>query len=147
MKCRYIIVKRHDHHKEKESHEEMHDAGIMQYMEKHGSHFTVSLAEEASRRMLNSNGNPHTWKAQQVHESIVGIGLNIPANVTLGDVTYLANMYYADLYPEVLKDEQSCIRAAVKTANDPDGYEGMTFRRWLADLSVLDKEFNFTKFI
>lgn len=50
-----------------------------------------------------------------------------------GDAAYLANMYYADLYPDPLKDEASCLRAAYKVANDPDGYEGMIFCRWTAD--------------
>ena len=43
-------------------------------------------------------------------------------------------MYYADFYPDPLKDEASCFRAAYKSANDPDGYEGMTFCRWTADV-------------
>ena len=39
--------------------------------------------------------------------------------VTTGDIAYLANMYYADFYPDPLKDEASCFRAAYKSANDP----------------------------
>lgn len=61
------------------------------------------------------------------------LGLSIPGKVTTGDVTYAANMAYADLYPDPLKDEASCLRAAYKVANDPDGYEGMIFCRWTAD--------------
>lgn len=30
-------------------------------------------------------------------------------------------------------DKASCLRAAYKVANDPDGYEGLVFCRWTAD--------------
>lgn len=74
-------------------------------------------------------------------------GLSIPSKVTNGDVTYLANMYYADLYPDPLKDEASCLRAAYKVANDPDGYEGMIFCRWTADAIGKAISINWEKFI
>lgn len=107
--------------------------GYLEYIKKHGYHFTDTLAEHVSRMMENANGQSHSWTAMQVKRSIESLGLNIPNSVTNGDVTYLANMYYADLYPDPLKDEASCLRAAYKVANDPDGYEGMIFCRWTAD--------------
>lgn len=107
--------------------------GYSEYVKKHGYHFTDALAEYASRMMENANGQSHSWTAIQVKRSVESLGLNIPNNVTNGDVTYLANMYYADLYPDPLKDEALCLRAAYKVANDPDGYEGMIFCRWTAD--------------
>lgn len=60
---------------------------------------------------------------------------------------YLANMYYADLYPDPLKDEASCLRAAYKVANDPDGYEGMIFCRWTADAIGKAININWEKFV
>lgn len=62
--------------------------------------------------MENANGQQHTWTTSQVKKSMESLGLTIPGNVTYGDVTYLANMYYADLYPDHLKDEASRLRAA-----------------------------------
>ena len=62
------------------------------------------------------------------------LGLTVPKSVTPGDTAYLANMYYADMYPDPLKDEASCLRAAYKVANDPDGYDGMIFCHWTADV-------------
>lgn len=107
--------------------------GYVDYVKKHGYHFTEPLAENVSAMMKNASGMHHTWTAQQVKRTMESLGLIIPANVTLGDVTYLANMYYADLYPEVLGDEASCLRAAYMIANDVDGYKGMVFCRWTAD--------------
>ena len=97
--------------------------------------------------MENANGQSHSWTAAQVKKSIESLGLSIPSKVTNGDVTYLANMYYADLYPDPLKDEASCLRAAYKVANDPDGYEGMIFCRWTADAIGKAISINWEKFI
>lgn len=58
-----------------------------------------------------------------------------------------ANMYYADLYPDPLKDEASCLRAAYKVANDPDGYEGMIFCRWTADAIGKAIKLDWEKFV
>lgn len=75
--------------------------------------------------------NQKTGKTEMVVDVTIEangkIATYIPKHVTHGDAAYLANMYYADLYPDPLKDEASCLRAAYKIANDPDGYDGMIF--------------------
>ena len=108
--------------------------GYSKYIEKHGYHFTDALAEHVSKMMINASGQSHSWTASQVKKSMESLGLTIPEKITTGDVTYLANMYYSDFYPGPLKDEASCLRAAYKIAHDPDGYEGMIFCRWTADV-------------
>lgn len=55
--------------------------------------------------------------------------------------------FRGDLYPDPLKDEASCLRAAYKVANDPDGYEGMIFCRWTADAIGKAISINWEKFI
>ena len=114
--------------------------GYSEYIKEHGYHFTDALAEYASALMQNANGQSHSWTAIQVKRSVESLGLSIPGSVTNGDMAYLANMYYADLYPDPLKDEASCLKAAYKIANDPDGYEGMAFCRWTVD--VISKAIN-----
>lgn len=79
------------------------------------------------------NGPQHSWTASQVKKSMESLELSIPGKVTTGDVTYVANMAYADFYPDPLKDEAACLRYAHKVVNDPDGYDGMIFCRWTAD--------------
>lgn len=44
-------------------------------------------------------------------------------------------------------DEASCLRAAYKVANDPDGYEGMIFCRWTADVIGKTISINWEKFV
>lgn len=63
------------------------------------------------------------------------------------DVTYVANMAYADFYPDPLKDEAACLRYAHKVANDPDGYDGMIFCRWTADAIGKAIKLDWEKFV
>lgn len=121
--------------------------GYSEYVKKYGYHFTDALAEHVSKMMVNASGQTHSWTASQVKKSMESLGLTIPKSVTSGDAAYLANMYYADMYPDPLKDEASCLRAAYKVANDPDGYEGLVFCRWTADAIGKAIKIDWEKFI
>ena len=152
-KLKMIVVKHHEHDGHEE-HETRHSNDGYQlpyeteannlmsdefdeYVKKHGYHFTEALAEHVSRMMENANGEQHSWTAAQVKKAMESLGLmpigKTKSEATLGDITYLANMYYADLYPDPFKDEASCLRAAYRIAVVPDGYKGMVFCRWTAD--------------
>lgn len=112
----------------------MNAKGFSDYIAKHGYHFTDALAQVASDMMINSNGVPHKWTSQQVKTVLTSYGYTNYKDCTLGDLTYLANMAYADFYPNIIKDEMSCVRYAMAVAKDPDGYDGIVFSRWIADL-------------
>ena len=116
----------HEEHEEHESHAECEKAkydlpyeqaankfmsakGYPGYVKKHGYHFTDTLAEHASRMMVNAGGQQHSWTTAQVKKAIESLGLSIPEKVTDGDVAYTANIAYADFYPDPLKDEASCL--------------------------------------
>lgn len=109
----------------------MNAKGYAEYVMEHGYHFTDALAETVSKKMQNVDGTPHTWTVSEV--KAVMSTLPTQHNVTWGDMTYLANMAYADFYPKVLLTENACIQYAKAVANDVDGYEGMAFCRWTAD--------------
>lgn len=125
--------------------------GYLEYVEKHGYHFTEALAEHVSAMMENANGQEHTWTAMQVKKVMESLGLmplgETKTEATLGDVTYLANMYYADLYPDPFKEEAACLKAAYKIARDPDGYKGMIFCRWTSDAIGKAMRIDWHKFI
>ena len=121
--------------------------GYLDYVAKHSYHFTDALAEHVSKMMVNASGQSHSWTASQVKKSMESLGLSIPGKVTTGDVTYTANMAYADFYPDLLKDEAACLRYAHKVANDPDGYDGMIFCRWTADAIGKAIKLDWEKFV
>lgn len=114
-----------------------------EYIAKHGYHFSNALAEFASRQMRNAeeveNGsnNHQILTAEYVKTKLTFLGLTVSPETTgtntLGDITYEANMVYSDVYPELL-DKEDCIRYGYLIAKDPDGYEGMIFKRWCTDM-------------
>lgn len=73
------------------------------------------------------------------------LNLKIPDTSTIEDVTYTANMAYADFYPELLNEHQ-CIKYAAAVANDKDGYTGIQFCRWVADVVGKKENIDWDKF-
>ncbi len=94
--------------------------------------------------MANSNGVEHTWTTEQVQNVCNILNLKFPSTSTIDDVTYTANMAYADFYP--LLNEHQCIKYAVAVANDVDGYEGIQLRRWMTDMAGKNKSVDWAKF-
>lgn len=121
------------------------DNGYKDYVSKNGLHFTRSLQEHASKQMVNSNDSTHTWTTEQVQNVCDVLNLEIPSTSTIDDVAYTANMAYADFYPELLNEHQ-CIKYAVAVANDKDGYEGIQFCRWAADIVGKGETIDWAKF-
>lgn len=121
--------------------------GYKDYVKKHGLHFTDELAEAVSKMFINADGSYRHWTAAQAKKAFTSLGYTIPSYVTTGDITYLANMAYSDFYPEVLKDEASCLKYACKVANDPDGYEGLPFCRWTADVIGKSLDIDWEKYL
>ena len=116
------------------------------YIKKHGKHFTNKLAEYASRQMINANGTNHRWDAEAMQRNLSASGYTIPDTSTIGDIAYTANMAYADFFPDLIT-EQQCIKYAMLIANDPDGYEGIQFSRWIADIEGKGEKFDFADFV
>lgn len=112
----------------------MNASSFGEYIAKHGYHFTAQLADCASKMMKNVNNREHRWTSDQIKQQLMIHGLNDLGKCTLGDITFLANMAYADFYPDVLNSEHACIKYAIAVAKDPDGYDGIVFSRWIADL-------------
>lgn len=119
--------------------------GYNDYVSKHGLHFTKALQEYASKQMVNSNNQEHTWTSEQVQNVCNVLNLKIPNTSTIEDVTYTANMAYADFYPELLNEHQ-CIKYAAAVANDKDGYTGIQFCRWVADVVGKKENIDWDKF-
>ena len=96
--------------------------------------------------MINNNHSDHSWTCEQVNKLLNDSGTILPEGHTIEDVTYTANMAYADFFPALLNERQ-CIDYAILVANDPDGYEGIEFSRWLADVKQKHIDIDLNKFI
>lgn len=112
----------------------MENSGFKRYIARHGYHFSERLAEYVSSTMKNGDGTIHRWIPSEVRSALISLGKTDFNMSTIGDLTYLANMAYADFYPDVLDSEIACIKYAYAVAHDKDGYDGIAFTRWLADI-------------
>lgn len=121
---------------------------FIKYVQKNGYHFTPALADCVTKHhMQNADGTTHNWTTEQVKSAMEAAGMkNNPLNMTWGDAAYLANWYYSDEYPDYLKTETDVIKRTYKAAQDPDGYEGMTFARWLSDIIGKEIEIDWEKY-
>lgn len=131
---KYIIIKKNRHQEpENNTNEFWEDRDYVEYKKKHGMHFSDKLAEWFSKNMKNANGVNHTWSVEDVKGAFASLGYTLPNGCTWGDATYLANMYYSDFMP-MLKTETDAVKMAYMIMKDPDGYDGMAFNRWTADI-------------
>lgn len=137
-KLKYIIMKHgseNSDHEETEKVEFWDDPEYRKYKEKHGEHFCDKLAIWASKKMDNAHGDKsHSWTVEEVTSAFEKLGWKKPEMATWGDVTYSANMAYADYYGGSIKTEQDVLRYAYDDVSDPDGYPGKVFNRWLSDV-------------
>lgn len=139
-----------DDYKHEEKHSCMcHDKAYKAYIAVHGAHFCEALAEDVICKLENADGSTHKWSVKQVVAACMTFNPNMKFlhNVTHADLAYAANMYYADFYPESISDESKCIKAAMMIANDPDGYEGQIFCRWVADVKAKGHHIDWHKYI
>lgn len=111
--------------------------GLEEYIKEHGRHFTLWLATHVSRLMLE-------------HSDCQAISLSeLPSNIPegcVGDMIFLSNMALSDFFPSLLNREQ-CVKYALCVINDPDGYEGMPFMRWIVDNENRENKIDLRKFV
>lgn len=122
---------------------------FLAYIKRHGYHFTPELADYVTRNhLINTDGSRHNWTTSQVKTAMETAGMKANLlHMTWGDASYLANWYYSDEYPDILTSEPAVIRRAYRAAQDPDGYEGMTFYRWLSDVVGHGLEIDWKSFL
>lgn len=123
------------------------DSNYDKYKMKHGEHFCDRLADEVSKKMVNVNRSVHNWKTENVRQAFAQLGFKKKECDTWGDITYLANMAYADFFPEVLKTETECLKYAEMASLDPDSYPGQHFNRYLADAMGKGEVINWADFV
>ena len=102
------------------------------YFTKYGKHFSPKLLEYALSKLENKDQTNHRFTCQQIKDSIIRLNYDIPSTSTIEDITYTANMAYADFVPDLITEDE-CIEYAMLVANDVDGYEGIQFYRWISD--------------
>lgn len=143
---KYIIIKKNGHQEpENNTNEFWEDKDYVEYKNKNGMHFSDELAEWASKNMKNANGVKHTWSVEDVKNAFASLGYALPKGYTWGDATYLANFLYSDLAARMKTETEAVSMAFTIMTSDADGYEGMIFNRYTADIMSKNEQVPWAK--
>lgn len=112
--------------------------GMINYLQYNGPHFNDKLLAFAVSKMTKSiNGKqvPITpYSKQEVDNILTSHGIKLENNA-LKDYLYAANMCRADFFGSSIEDNLHVARFIKDVIDDPDGYDGLVFNRWLADMA------------
>ena len=110
--------------------------GLQQYIEKHGKHFTVELAEAAIKPK---------WSSEDIEKAAnKKVYYNVTES-TMGDIIFLVNLiYYCDWMPFTKND---CIDFALSYVGDFKWFSGALFSGWTDLISKCGFDFDFSKYI
>ena len=111
------------------------------YMSQNGPHFNRYAYEFATSNMYKKSSSgkeeeitPYTKK--QIDELLANYGIKVKNN-HLYDAVYVATMCKADYLGDSIPTEEYLAKYIKNTLDDPDGAEGLTFNRWIADMKWL----------
>ncbi len=137
----------HEHSDMPHESEDVRKRDCRKYKELYGKHFTKDLCEQVVERMENRNGTTHHYSLDEVKSIWHKYKMNDLHNANWYDVMYVMNMAYADFYGRLFTEHHECAMYAYLYISDPDGYEGIAFQRWLADIKAQDDEVPWQRFI
>ena len=108
------------------------------YMSHNGPHFNKKLFEFAISKMYKSDTNGRKEKVDNITKKDLDIllktyGVEIENNY-LYDAAYVANMCKADFLSRGVPDKHHLCLFVKDMIDDPDGYDGLVFNRWYADM-------------
>ena len=122
-------------------------AAYRAYLRKHGRHFTKDLCEFAVGMMKGEDGKAITHMTkQQVDELLREFKVEI-RNGKDYDTVFVANMGLADYLGESVPDMEHLARYVRNVIDDPDGYDGIAFGRWFADMCNKHVEVPWEEFV
>lgn len=117
------------------------------YMSHNGPHFNKACCEFAVKQMFINEDEEFTpFNKQQVDGFLQSYGVKVKNN-KLYDAVYVANMCKADYFGDSVPTEQHLAKYIKNTLDDPDGIDGLTFNRWIADMKWLGIPIPWDEFI
>lgn len=117
------------------------------YMSHNGPHFNKYACKFAVSQMYkdeNEEFKPYT--KEQVKNILQAYNVKVK-NDKLYDTVYVANMCKADYLDDSVPTEEHLAKYIKNTLDDPDGCEGLTFNRWIADMKWLGIPIPWDEFI
>lgn len=110
--------------------------GLDAYLSHYGWHFSKSLCEMAVSKMKDRNGSKVPFLEREKAKSwLEQYGVKLE-NDKGYDISYVWAMGRADLLGSSVSDDAHLAKFVKDYLDDPDGYDGIAFSRFLADCSA-----------
>ena len=108
---------------------------MINYLRYNGPHFNKKLLEFAVSNMTKQNDEKIIqFTKQDIDEKLKSTN-TILKNNQLYDYVFVANMCKADFLGESVPNDNIHLCLYIKNViDDPDGYDGLPFNRWYADM-------------
>ena len=103
------------------------------YQRLYGPHFTKELCKFAVSLMEDDKGPITPITKEELEEKLRLQGIKLEYD-TLYDAVYVANMCKADYLHSSIQNEAQLALYIKDVLDDPDGYDGISFVRWCADM-------------
>lgn len=117
------------------------------YLKLYGPHFTKALCEFAISLMKNENGEISPMTKQEINDKLIAHNVKLEYN-RLYDYVYVANMCKADFLGKSVPNDDAHLCMYVKNViDDPDGYDGQVFFRWLSDVKHMGIPVDWSEFV
>ena len=117
------------------------------YQRLYGPHFTKELCDFAVSLMEDDKGSITPITKQQLDEKLKVQNITLEYN-KLYDAVYVANMCKADyLGNAVPNNDYNLCMYVKKTIDDPDGYDGQPFNRWMSDIEGMHIPVDWSEFV
>ncbi len=109
--------------------------GMVNYLRYNGPHFNKKLMEFAAKHMEKSaNVKIIPYTKQEIEQKLTNTGTTLKMN-QLYDHVFVANMCKADYLGSSVPSDDIHLCLYIKNViDDPDGYDGLPFNRWYADM-------------
>lgn len=117
------------------------------YLRLYGPHFTKSLCEFAVSLMEKEDGPIKAFTKQEVEDKLKQQNIKLLYN-QLNDHVYVANMCKADFLGSSVPNDDKHLCLYIKDViDDPDGYDGQIFYRWLSDIKHMGVHVDWSEFV
>lgn len=117
------------------------------YLRLYGPHFTKELCDFAVSLMKDEKGEITPITKKQLEEKLKAQNITLQYDV-MHDAVYVANMCKADYLGSAIPDSDYNLCMYVKrTIDDPDGYDGQPFNRWLSDIEGMHIHIDWSEFV
>lgn len=125
---------------------DMKPSAMINYLRYNGPHFSEKLCDFAVSQMMRDGKPIKPFTKEEVENMLKTNGISLKNNA-LYDHVFVANMGKADYLGKSIANEKNLAMYIKDVIDDEDGYDGVPFNRWYADMSRKGKPIDWNEFL